>query len=184
MRVLLILLVLLPIPAWAVCPASVPIIDDLSCSSEITTTIDWQATSLLGGPCANSECYACGTPYDMQEQVAPEAVYTFQCQKTGDVLLTITNLPCDLDIYVLDDTCDPYSGCVEGSTASYAVDDSVPFTCTTGRGRLLDYVWCDQLAAGISSMPCVCPAPWQRALTNPDCAQNVRACRVGQARRG
>jgi MYXO-CTERM domain-containing protein len=126
-------LLLLPTSAEALCPAAVPIIDQLSCSSEITTTIDWQAGSLLGGTCANGECYACGTPYANQEQLAPEAVYSFGCQKTGNVLLTITNLPCDLDIYVLDSSCDPYTGCVEGSTASYAVDDSVAFTCTSGQ---------------------------------------------------
>jgi MYXO-CTERM domain-containing protein len=46
--------------------------------------------------------------------------------------LLITDLPCDLDIYALDSSCDPYSGCLHGSTAPFAVDDEVVFECTAG----------------------------------------------------
>jgi hypothetical protein len=133
MRFVLFALLLLPASAWAVCPATVPIIDDLSCSSTITTTIPWTQANQLGGECSAGLCYACGEPHDEQAQIAPEAVYSFQCQQSGTVLLTIENLPCDLDIYVLDDTCDPYTGCVDGSTAPFAVDDEVEFTCTAGQ---------------------------------------------------
>ena len=170
MRAILIVLslLLLPLPAQALCPASMPIVDDLSCSSEITTTIDWQATSLLGGPCADGECYSCGTPYANEPQQAPEAVYSFGCQKTGDVLLTITNLPCDLDIYVLDSSCDPFTGCVEGSTAPYAVDDSVPFTCTAGQ---LYYVVIEAYGtthADVASGPCTDDGTPTGTVYSPD----------------
>ena len=40
-----------------------------------------------------------------------------------------------LDIYVLDDTCDPYAGCLYGSTQSYAVDDEVTFECSQSLSR-------------------------------------------------
>ena len=38
---------------------------------------------------------------------------------------------CDLDIYVLDSTCDPDGGCVAGSTNANNTDDSV-YIDTTG----------------------------------------------------
>ena len=123
---------LVPGLAAAVCPGNVQILDSLYCSSEIDTFVDHTAASELGGLCTDSECYSCGLPLDQQAQLAPEAVYSFVCQVTGEVTLLITNLTCDLDIYVLDDSCDPYSGCVQGSTAAYAVDDQVTFTCTEG----------------------------------------------------
>lgn len=62
--------------------------------------------------------------------------------------MKITDLPCDLDMYVLDDSCDPNTGCLFGSTASYNVDDEVTFSCTSGQtyyivieayGTYLDY---------------------------------------------
>ena len=123
------LALLAPGLAAAVCPGNVQIIDSLYCSSEIDTFVDHTAASELGGECSSSLCYACGEPWAEQAQIAPEAVYSFVCQQAGEVTLLITNLTCDLDIYVLDDTCDPYTGCVQGSTASFAVDDQVTFTC-------------------------------------------------------
>ncbi len=128
----LILALLVPAAAQAVCPSTVSILDSLYCSSQIDSSVVANQPSYLGGDCDTGDCYACGEPFDEQDQVAPEAVYTFTCQVSGTVTLLITNLPCDLDIYVLDDSCDPYTGCVEGSTASFAVDDSVEFTCSAG----------------------------------------------------
>jgi hypothetical protein len=126
------LALLVPSLAAAVCPGNVQLLDQLYCSSEIDTFVDHTAASELGGECASGLCYACGEPFDEQDQIAPEAVYSFVCQVTGEVTLLITNLTCDLDIYVLDNSCDPYTGCVQGSTASFALDDQVTFTCTAG----------------------------------------------------
>jgi len=130
---LLLLLLLLPASAWAVCPANVPITDTLSCSDVLNSSVSHTASSQLGGDCSAGLCYSCGVPHDEQAQIAPEAVYTFSCQVDGEVTLLITNLPCDLDIYVLDDSCDPFAGCVEGSTAAFAADDQVTFTCQAGQ---------------------------------------------------
>lgn len=116
----------------AACPAEITIQEELTCSSSIVGEIFHEDPSLLGGDCADGACYTCGEPHDDQPQRAPEAVYSFTCQRSGDVVLRITDLPCDLDIYVLDDQCDPDLGCLYGSTAPYAVDDSVEFLCTAG----------------------------------------------------
>ncbi len=132
MPVLLAALALMP-DAAAVCPSEIAIEARLSCSSNLPSQVDHTATSRLGGLCEDEACYACGAPFDEQEQVAPEAVYSFTCQTSGSVTMEITDLPCDLDIYVLDDTCDPWGGCLQGSTASFAADDAVTFVCEEGR---------------------------------------------------
>jgi hypothetical protein len=118
--------------ARAECPAEVIIQDELTCSSDISGFVDHEEDSYLGGECEDEDCYTCGEPFANEDQVAPEAVFSFTCQLEGSVSLLITDLPCDLDIYVLDDSCDPNSGCLYGSTASYAEDDRVDFTCTPG----------------------------------------------------
>ncbi|MCP4871409.1 MAG: hypothetical protein GY898_22085 [Proteobacteria bacterium] len=154
----LLLTALMVAPAFAVCPSSVQILDSLYCSSEIDSFVDHTQPSYLGGECETNDCYACGEPFDEQAQIAPEAVYTFNCQVTGDVTLLITNLPCDLDIYVLDDSCDPFTGCVEGSTASFAVDDSVTFTCTAGATHYVVVEAYGTAHLDIASGPCTDPS--------------------------
>jgi hypothetical protein len=126
------MLTLLIATAAATCPADVTIAGQLTCSSDISDIIDYTAESHLGGSCDDGDCYTCGDPFTEEQQIAPEAVYTFHCQQTGLVALRITDLPCDLDMYILDDSCDPYTGCLYGSTASYNVDDAVDFECTAG----------------------------------------------------
>jgi MYXO-CTERM domain-containing protein len=116
----------------AACPADVTIQGALTCSSSYSDTVDHTDDSYLGGECTDKECYSCGEPYANENQVAPEAVYSFECQLEGTVSMLITDLTCDLDIYVLDDSCSPYSGCLMGSTASFDVDDQVEFECTPG----------------------------------------------------
>jgi len=118
--------------ANATCPSELGIPGVLTCSSEITDTIVATDLSYLGGECDASECYTCGEPYANEAQIAPEAVYSFTCQQEGDVRLLIKDLPCDLDIYVLDETCDPYTGCLFGSTSPYDANDEVIFTCSPG----------------------------------------------------
>ena len=123
---------LLPSLAMATCPASESIQGNLTCSSNYNGFVLHTDQSDLGGSCEDGACYSCGEPYDNEAQIAPEAVYTFYCQRSGTVLMEITDLPCDLDIYVLDDSCDPYNGCVQGSTSSFADTDSVEFDCDEG----------------------------------------------------
>lgn len=124
-------------PADASCSSDIVIEEKLTCSSSIEGFISHKADSLLGGACDDNACYTCGDPQADEPQVAPEAVYSFSCQHTGTVSLQITDLPCDLDIYILDESCDPYGGCLFGSTAAYAVDDSVEFSCVAGQGYFI-----------------------------------------------
>ena len=73
-----------------------------------------QESAALGGTCTGPRnqrgCYDCGDPYSPLTQTNIEDVYAFTCQADGDVTMQITGLDCDLDIYILDDTCDPYQG--------------------------------------------------------------------------
>jgi hypothetical protein len=118
--------------ALANCPPEEIIQGNLTCSSTFYGQVDHTEASHLGGECNDQECYFCGDPHNNERQIAPEAVYTFHCQQSGSVLLQISDLPCDLDIYVLDDTCDPYLGCEKGSTQSFNVNDSIEFQCNQG----------------------------------------------------
>ena len=118
--------------ASATCPTSETIIDELTCSSSVTTVISTSSGSSLGGSCTGADCYTCGSPYSYLAQSEYEDVYEFTCQATGAVTLEITGLDCDLDIYILDSTCDPFYGCEEGSTVAGSGDDSVTFACTSG----------------------------------------------------
>ena len=123
------MLLLAPSFAEAVCPSSVNIIDNLTCSSVISSNLG-SGAGLLGGTCSSSSCYQCGTPYSPLAQTGPEHVYSFTCQQSGSVTMDVSGMDCDLDIYILDDSCDPYSGCDQGSTEAFVIDDSVSFTCT------------------------------------------------------
>jgi len=141
------------VPVYAACPATVPIIDQLSCSASLTTFVDHSQANQLGGPCSSEECYTCGPPWLNQEQLAPEAVYTFQCQASGNAHLNITGMTCDLDIYVLDSSCDPYAGCVGGSTEPDA-DDVVDFPCVAGETYYVVIEAYGTAHLGISTNPC------------------------------
>ncbi len=118
--------------AWAVCPDRANLQGDLSCSSSYAGSVTAKDDSYLGGDCDKEACYTCGEPYADEEQIAPEAIYSFECQLSGTVSMLVTDLTCDLDIYVLDESCDPYTGCMHGSTSSFSKDDSVEFECVAG----------------------------------------------------
>ena len=131
--------------AHAACPAGVAVREQLTCSSTISGRVTGSGTSLLGGgsvvdtnfdsvpdTCPNGDCYTCGTPFAPLSQGEPEDVFAFTCQRSGSVRLTVSNLDCDLDIYVLGPTCDPFTACVAGSTAASTTTDSVSFTCVAG----------------------------------------------------
>jgi hypothetical protein len=117
-------------PAEAACPAGEPILSELTCSSTVTGRVSYSEASDLGGGGRN--VYSCGSPYSGLSQTSAEDVYSFTCQRNGTVTLEISGLDCDLDIYILDDTCDPYTGCEDGSTAASYTTDSVTFSCTAG----------------------------------------------------
>lgn len=117
---------LLPVSAWAVCPTAVPIQAQLTCSSEYNDRISAATVS-------NLQDYTCGDPFDVLTQAEGEKAYSFFCQRSGTVTLQVDNLDCDIDIYVLGDSCSPSTDCVAGSTAASSVTDSVTFTCAAGQ---------------------------------------------------
>jgi len=96
----------------------------LSCSSVIHDALTASTPNNLSGP------YVCPRKY---LQSGGEHVYSFSCQQDGPVRLVIEDLACDLDIYVLDETCDARSGCVGESVAGSNSRDSVSFACVAGQ---------------------------------------------------
>ncbi|NCG18376.1 MAG: hypothetical protein GWP91_05095, partial [Rhodobacterales bacterium] len=101
--------------------------NDLGASCTYTNSV----FGCLGSSCS-PDVYGCGAPFANVAQDGPDDVYAFNCQQSGDVTVEISNMDCDLDIYVLDSTCDTTNGCVAGSTAPFNASDSVTFTCTLG----------------------------------------------------
>ncbi|MCO4745944.1 MAG: pre-peptidase C-terminal domain-containing protein [Proteobacteria bacterium] len=101
-------------------------IQALTCSSVISDTVSTTAPSHLDG------VYTCGDPIEPLTQRGPDGIYSFECQADGDVTMNISGLDCDVDIYILDSTCDPDPGCVEGSTSPGVVDDDITFPCVAG----------------------------------------------------
>ena len=119
-------------PAQALCPAADVIQSELTCSSTVTGRVATTDASALGGSTIGT-FYTCGTPYAPLAQTNPEDVYSFTCQNNGVVDMAISGLNCDLDIYILDDSCSPFYGCEAGTTNASVTTDRVTFTCTAGQ---------------------------------------------------
>jgi len=93
----------------------------LSCSSDISTSTLISGTDLILG-------YSCGDQNKLQDGL--EQIYQFTSQGDGSVTITITGLDADLDIYVLNDTCDS-NACIGASTTNGTVDESVTFNAVS-----------------------------------------------------
>ncbi len=106
----------------------------LDCSANRTqiATFSLADPSELGGPCGLSECFSCGSPFLDLEQTEAEHIYEFTCGQSGPVTFELTSMDCDLDLYVLDISCDPFFGCGAGSTSASTTADSVTFGCNQG----------------------------------------------------
>lgn len=110
--------------AWAGLCSSLDVRGALTCSSVIQDALSAQTPNNLSGP------YICPRKF---LQSGGEHVYTFSCQQDGPVRLLIEDLKCDLDIYVLDETCDTRQGCIGESVAGSNSSDEVSFSCEAGR---------------------------------------------------
>ena len=92
-------------------------------NSDVGGTCSYLDDQLFGTGCLNAgiacsgDIYTCGGPNVDLTQNGPDDVYEFTCQQDGDVTVSLSGMDCDLDLYVLDSTCDPMSGCEAGSTA-------------------------------------------------------------------
>ncbi|MDG1484073.1 MAG: hypothetical protein P8R54_31060 [Myxococcota bacterium] len=104
--------------------ADLPVRSALTCSSVIQDELTDETPNRLTGP------YVC--PKELHQR-GGEHIYSFRCQQSGPVNLLISDLECDLDIYVLDDTCDTRRGCVGESVAASNASDRVRFDCRAGQ---------------------------------------------------
>ncbi|MFN7147534.1 MAG: MopE-related protein, partial [Myxococcota bacterium] len=127
---MLALLLLLASDARAGCD-DLSVLDDLTCSSTVSGQITSSTPSELGGTGVTAY-YTCGEPYAPLSQTSGEHVYAFTCEASGDVTLEVSGMDCDLDMYVLGDSCSTFADCREGSTASSTTTDAVSFACTEG----------------------------------------------------
>lgn len=135
MRIGLLTLLALTLPgprAAAECPAAIE--QELTCLSQVEGTIAWDRANALGGACEDDACYSCGEPHpDTGRQLGPEVVYSFTCWNSGEVRMVVTGMTCDIDLFILDESCDPDAGCVAGSTWNASIDDEVVFACDEGQ---------------------------------------------------
>jgi uncharacterized protein (TIGR03382 family) len=104
--------------AEAQCPASEPIAGNLNCQGSISGYVSTAASTLTG--------YTTWThPYG-------EDVFTFTCSYTGVVSLSLTNLGCDLDLFVMPASCAPAQTITFGVNAANA-NETAQFTCQAGQ---------------------------------------------------
>ena len=108
--------------------SSLTVLDELTCSSEVSGRITSATSNQITGP------YFCGSPYSNLPQPDGDDVYSFACEADGSVTLEVSGLDCDLDIYILSGSCSASSSsdCVAGSTAASTTSDEVTFTCSAG----------------------------------------------------
>jgi hypothetical protein len=96
--------------------------------------------------------YSCGMPFDSLAGIGPEDIYQFTPQNSGDVTLMLTGLNCQVDLYILDSTCDSDSGCITGNTTTGTSSKSVMFTASASE---VYYVVVEtSLVGGTPSWPC------------------------------
>ncbi len=114
MRLFLIAIVLLSAPAaHAVCPEAIPTAGSLQCGDVYTASLDHEQTSVFGQDCDQGLCYGCNAV--VANQAGPEVAWTLVCPSPGSVMLRLTELSCDIDIYILEESCDPTEACVVSS---------------------------------------------------------------------
>ena len=84
------------------------------------------AGTLTTADVADFESYSC-TEYGQ----GGERVFSFRCTAAGEHYVFITPT-CDLDLVLLDASCDPSAGCLEASVAGGMSNEQVFFDCTAG----------------------------------------------------
>jgi MYXO-CTERM domain-containing protein len=104
----------------------------LTCNSSRNTSVGWDLFAQIGGLFDADAYQGCGVTGDYGN---PQDAWIFTCPRTGLITVKITNLECDLDLFVLDDACDTgsTSSCLGASVRGGNASDQVTFTCTTGQ---------------------------------------------------
>ena len=121
----------LALPVRAACPALEPILGPLACSDVTAGHLDYSGTNGIGGSQRSGDSYQCATGASETFSVV-EDLYAFSCPFSGTVTASLTGLDCDLDLFVIDATCDPDPGCLDGSLELYSADEEVSFDCVAG----------------------------------------------------
>jgi len=126
-------------------------------ATEASLTCGAAVTGEAMGPSELTD-YTCGDPW-IGAQPGPESVHALQCDAFGTVEVRLSDHSCDLDLYVLDDTCDPDGfGCLEGSTnAGNGFAESVVFDCVPGATR---YVVVEVFGDEDAGIDFGLPGPW------------------------
>jgi hypothetical protein len=99
---------------------------DVTCSDPETDVITADDPDQISG------LYSCGEPLDSLPGTGADHIYVFTPQVTGEVIFSLSNLNCDLDLYVLESGCDPEDDCIAGSTHGSTSDESVAFDAIAG----------------------------------------------------
>ncbi len=112
--------------AWAL-PGNCSPDGTFDCSSDISSQL------LAADPDDVSGNFSCGVPNGASAQPGPDHVYEFTCPVTGDLVIDWGGLDCDLDIYIIDDTCDPDGlGCIAGANDAGTTPARLQFACIQG----------------------------------------------------
>jgi hypothetical protein len=97
---------------------------------------------------------ACTTVYP---EAGPEFILPFACPGDTSVVVTIGGTDCDVDLFVLDEPCDPAVDCMDYSVlggAGGGLQDLVVFDCQAGQTR---YLAVEGFDLGYNPMAC----PWE-----------------------
>lgn len=117
-------------PAAASCPSGEVSLGTLTCGSTTSGNVSYlDTTSSFGGSFSTTSYFNC--PDNSATQQNAENMYTFVCPADGVITIDMS-VDCDMDLYVLDSSCDPYSGCEDGSINTGTSDEQVAWTCTAG----------------------------------------------------
>jgi hypothetical protein len=117
--------------AWSV-PGDCTPDDTLDCASDITG----QVLVTDGNDVSGS--FSCGVPNGVAPQDGPDHVYAFVCPVTGTLAFDWGGLDCDLDVFVVTDTCDPDGpGCLVGANDGGTTGAQLQFTCIEGETYFL-----------------------------------------------
>jgi hypothetical protein len=120
-------------PAQAVCPVDEAVLGELVCEDTVSGDLSITDRSSLDWT------YSCGTPFDALAQTGPDHLYTYICPDVGFLRVAMTGATCDFDLYVLDDSCDPESGCRDGATDT-APDPVIVNTTCEAPGEMLNII--------------------------------------------
>ena len=98
-----------------------------------------------------SGSFSCGVPNGPAAQNGPDLVYEFVCPVTGDLVFDWGGLDCDLDVFVITDTCDPDGlGCRVGANDSGTTGARLQFSCIQGDTYfLIVEAWGYTVGAGV-----------------------------------